>query len=163
MCEHFPDSPYNNQHLLPSPLTAEKASSIEERLGFTLPLSLRALYIEVGNGGFGPGYGLYPLDDDGGAPTAITEYAICTRLDVEDYPGWNWPVGLLPICDWGCAVYSYVYCSNPAGPVYRFDYDGYDADDPSTYFSDMTSHLFSEESPTFQLWIEWWLDGTMRF
>src|SRR5690242_3913384 len=37
----------------------------ERRLGFTLPALLKRLYAEIGNGGFGPGYGLIGLTNGG--------------------------------------------------------------------------------------------------
>ena len=49
-------------HPVVAPGTLEEA---ESRLGFKLPILLRRLYLEVGNGGFGPSYGL--LGISGGA------------------------------------------------------------------------------------------------
>ena len=40
------------------PAKPAEVDAAEAVLGFSLPLFLRALYIEVGNGGYGPGYGL---------------------------------------------------------------------------------------------------------
>jgi hypothetical protein len=47
------------------PLTGEQLEEAEARLGFAVPPSLRSLYESVGNGGFGPSYGLLGLS--GGA------------------------------------------------------------------------------------------------
>jgi hypothetical protein len=56
-----------------------------------LPAGLRQLYLEIGNGGFGPGDGLYSLTDIAG------QYA-----DMTDEPfgpqGQPWPANLLAIC-----------------------------------------------------------------
>src|SRR5258708_27179168 len=38
------------------PATEEQLLATEEALGFPLPPALRALYLQVANGGFGPGY-----------------------------------------------------------------------------------------------------------
>ena len=43
---------------LPAPATPEQLSEAERRLGVELPPLLRRLYLEVANGGFGPGSGL---------------------------------------------------------------------------------------------------------
>jgi hypothetical protein len=43
------------------PVTREAIYDAEQALGFALPELLRRLYEEVGNGGFGPGYGLFGL------------------------------------------------------------------------------------------------------
>lgn len=40
------------------PATDQQIRETEQQLGFPLPLLLRLLYTEVGNGGFGPGYGI---------------------------------------------------------------------------------------------------------
>ncbi|HZS77994.1 MAG TPA: SMI1/KNR4 family protein [Ktedonobacteraceae bacterium] len=40
------------------PATPQQLAAAEKELGFALPATLRALYIELANGGFGPGYGL---------------------------------------------------------------------------------------------------------
>ena len=40
------------------PATEEQLYATEEALGFTLPPLLRACYLQVGNGGFGPGQGV---------------------------------------------------------------------------------------------------------
>jgi len=37
-------------------------ATVESRLGFGLPPLLRELYTQVGNGGFGPGYGILGLE-----------------------------------------------------------------------------------------------------
>jgi hypothetical protein len=44
-----------------TPVTMEELAQAEEQLGFALPALLRRIYLEVGNGGFGPGYGLFAL------------------------------------------------------------------------------------------------------
>src|SRR5690242_9078485 len=46
---------------LPATATAEELNQAENLLGFRLPKLLSRLYSEVGNGGFGPGYGLIGL------------------------------------------------------------------------------------------------------
>ena len=43
------------------PLTESQRRGAESRLGFSLPGSMRELYEQVGNGGYGPAYGLLGL------------------------------------------------------------------------------------------------------
>jgi hypothetical protein len=43
------------------PVAPDSVAEAERILGFRLPELLRRLYIEVGNGGFGPIFGLIPL------------------------------------------------------------------------------------------------------
>jgi hypothetical protein len=60
------DCAINEPRRPPAPISADQLGRVEQLLGFGLPEMLRALYLEVGNGGFGPGYGL--LDLPTGAP-----------------------------------------------------------------------------------------------
>ena len=48
--------------------TAQTVSACEEVLGQPLPPLLRRCYLELGNGGRGPGYGLLPLSEDADDP-----------------------------------------------------------------------------------------------
>lgn len=76
---------------LPPPATAEQLTEVEAALAFELPAELRQLYLQIANGGFGPGDGLYPLDQ------LAAQYA-----DMTDEPfgpqGQPWPANLLAIC-----------------------------------------------------------------
>jgi hypothetical protein len=73
----------------------------EDALGAKLPAFLRALYLEVGNGGFGPGAGLIGVN--GGYPdsegwTLVDRYINLLRH--------RWPVDLIPMNDWGDGAWS---------------------------------------------------------
>jgi hypothetical protein len=86
------------------------------------------MYTEVGNGGFGPGFGLLPLSSAslGGDPPAEAEFELageCARL-VGRYTGdsgGGWPAALVPVFYWGCTVFEFVDCRDPASPVVWFD------------------------------------------
>src|SRR5262245_41797485 len=43
------------------PVRREAVEAAEREFGYPFPALLRRLYLEVGNGGFGPGYGLFRL------------------------------------------------------------------------------------------------------
>lgn len=100
------------------PATADDIAAAEVRLGFELPALFKRLYMEIGNGGFGPGYGLIGL---GGG------YDGCVGVDLESlYGGYRenppggmteWPEKKLPVCTWGCDIYSCLDCSKPKAPV----------------------------------------------
>ena len=84
------------------PAAPEAVEEAEEEIGYPLTPLLRRLYLEVGNGGFGPGYGILGLKDghsDDGGHTAIELYR--ERAPRE---------GLLPVCYWGCGIYSLIDC-----------------------------------------------------
>ncbi len=100
--------------------TREQITRAEDRVGFPLPDALRAVYLEVANGGFGPGYGLVGVDGgathDGG-DTLEDLYEHFSQPDPEG-DDWEWPERALPICCWGCQVYS---CVMPDGSVIDLD------------------------------------------
>jgi len=47
----------------PQPASGIEIAASEGRLGLPLPLALRTFYAQIANGGPGPAYGMYPLDD----------------------------------------------------------------------------------------------------
>ena len=105
------------------PVLPEALVAAEAQLGFRLPESLRRLYAEVGNGGFGPVFGLLPLTiaSLGEAPAeAESELAGDHARLVRRYAG-EWPAGLVPAFYCGCTVFEFVDCRDPAGPVVWFD------------------------------------------
>jgi hypothetical protein len=145
----------NRRKKLPLQTIGASALAADEvQLGFNLPHLLRQIYIEIGNGGFGPGYGLIGMtggepDDTGKtAPEIFLQF----RSAHLDEPSFRWPKSLLPICHWGCAILSCVSCDEKNYPMYIFD--------PNAH-SDVTSweDAFFEEAPTFESWIRAWADG----
>jgi hypothetical protein len=131
------------------PLSETDLNEAERQLGFALPDLLRKIYCEVGDGGFGPGYGFYRLlegTDEFPDETVVQLYTSFRELDPED-PSWSWPEKLLPLLDWGCAIRSCVHCSDPTLPVFRFD--------PNSG----SIAVFSTEGYSFENWLEAWLDG----
>ena len=103
----------------------------EQNLGYPLPEILRTLFTTVANGGFGPGYGVIGiqgghLTDEG--DSSIDLYTIFSEADPED-PNWKWPPGLLPLCHWGCAIYSCVDCSTHDGQIVWFDPNAHELDE----------------------------------
>lgn len=79
------------------------------------PPLLRRLYLEVGNGGFGPGYGLLPIgtEDDtrkNAGETLLGEYRAMMELA-------SWPRGLLLAFDFGCAIWSCIDSTTEHGAI----------------------------------------------
>jgi hypothetical protein len=77
---------------LPAPADVATLEATEARLGFALPRLLRRIYVEIADGGFGPGTGLF------GTARLVSEYE---ELRSEPYlpRGPRWADGLLPIVD----------------------------------------------------------------
>jgi SMI1 / KNR4 family (SUKH-1) len=126
---------------------------VDTELRFELPELLRMIYTKVGNGGFGPGYGLIGVP--GGAiedGKTINEHYQSFRSSDPDDPKWKWPEKLLPICHWGCAIYACVDCSRPEAPVITFDPNCHD-------LNDSWDDCFRQSASSLQEWLTAWLNG----
>jgi len=144
--------------ILYPPVTQNEIDVNEKELGFSMPPLLKQLYLEVGNGGFGPGYGILGLE--GGHTTyngdsCLKLQRILSLPDPED-PFWSWPKGLLPFCDWGCNIYSCVSCTKKDFPIKWFDPNGHN---PNSNWDDS----FIDHLPSFKDWIILWLNGENHF
>ena len=106
-----------------APVDEPSISRAERAVGRALPALLRAVYRHVGNGGFGPGYGLLPLLPERDAfpdESVVGLYQTFLSDDSRDV-SWSWPEQLLPFCDWGCAIRACVDCSTADAAVVTFD------------------------------------------
>ncbi|MGW2332577.1 SMI1/KNR4 family protein [Streptomyces sp. NPDC001685] len=135
---------------LPEPVNAATVARAEAALGFSLPPLLADLYLRIGDGGFGPEYGLLPLLDNppAGEPAAVPQY-LANREAARRNPDWPWPEGVLPISHWGCAMYACVDCRSPEAPVLLFE--------PN---ADAAAHAWYVDAPSLADWLRAWLDGT---
>lgn len=97
------------------PVTDAAIEEAEAILGFKLPALLRLVYSKIGDGGFGPGYGLIGLRNN---PSNLGTLVETHRQVMEGakYLGLKWKIELLPFCDWGCNIFSCVDCSD-SGPT----------------------------------------------
>jgi hypothetical protein len=138
---------------LGAPLTALDVTKSEAALGFEIPKLLLQLYQTVANGGFGPGYGLIGLHggtlDDLGRD-AIQLYQLYSSPDPDD-ADWRWPGGLLPICHWGCAIYSCIECTTDGNPMWTFDPNRHDQ---------AWAQCFIPAKRSLENWLEAWAGGT---
>ena len=133
--------------IVPGPTLNEEAIlSAEEELGFRLPGELRALYLHVANGGFGPGWGILSLNE-------VVEWDHICRAE-DGYPPPNWPDKLIRFCEWGCNFWSGVDCASEQCPIIRFD--------PDKDVIEMADSLIPE-SASLAEWLTSWLDGTLNF
>lgn len=136
----------DHEPLVP-PLSVQQLKSIETRLGMTLPELFRRVYTEVGDGGFGPGYGIYALGeytwnvDEHFHPVRVWE----DSLD-EDDP--NEDVNRLGLgwCDYGCGIREWVSLTEPGNPVRTRDPD-----------KDQIQDLLARPGVPLVTWFENWL------
>ncbi|WP_028805135.1 SMI1/KNR4 family protein [Streptomyces sp. 142MFCol3.1] len=135
---------------LPAPVDRAAVARAEATLGFPLPPLLAALYLRIGDGGFGPSYGLLPLLDGppSGEPAVVPQY-LANRKSARKDPDWPWPEGILPISHWGCGMYACVDCHDPRGPVLLFEPNG-----------DTAEAAWFVDAPDLTTWLRIWLDGT---
>ncbi|MEV4942194.1 SMI1/KNR4 family protein [Streptomyces zaomyceticus] len=130
---------------LPPAATAEEVAAAEEILGFALPPLLARLYRDVANGGWGPDYQLLPLVGTG--RTVLSEYRSERSASAREATPY-WPAGVLPILDWGCAMYAAVDCRSETATVLLFEPNAIEDDGATAWFVD-------EES--LAGWLETWL------
>jgi SMI1 / KNR4 family (SUKH-1) len=137
------------------PASEATLADAERRLGFALPSSLAAVYVHVGNGGFGPGYGLIGLPGGytGGENGSIVELYETRRNPDPSDTNWVWPEAVVPFCEWGCAIYSCVDCR--LGSVQTFDPNALRP-------GEAISRAFARTHPTVAAWFEDWVNG-VRF
>jgi hypothetical protein len=137
------------------PTTPAEVAAVEGRLGFQLPELLRRLYTQIGNGGFGPVFGLIPLSLvslGGHAPAEaefelVGDYARLVRRYASKPCSGGWPVGLAPVFYCGCTVFEFVDCRSPDGPVVWFDEGG----------EELSELLTREPVPSLAARLELWL------
>lgn len=145
------------------PVTEGELVQAEAQLGFVLPAFLRRIYLEVGNGGFGPGYGLLPLNEippNAGHHTdsLVADYKgmrAFSQKDIDEYFAEEeekpslWPERVITLCDWGCNIYSCLDCSSPELPIFRMDSN-------ENFLVE-----WAIEAPSLRQWLERWVDGTL--
>ena len=128
---------------LSGPATPKSLERAERQLGFTLPPTLRQLYVEVADGGFGPGSGLLSIERVAERYLSVQEEAPRNQ---------RWPDRLLPLVD-DNPVLDCLDASNADGPVITWD-----PEDLWERVSDRTwQRSFSETAPSLEAWLERWL------
>ena len=132
----------------PRPPVSEQAlADAEVQLGFTLPPLIRALYNQVADGGYGPGYGVIQLS---GHPYTLVESRL--RMNEETSAEWMWPERFVEFVNWGCHYFSGIDCSQPSCPVFFYDNDRAAGD------ATRADCLFLEAESVAE-WLSAWLDG----
>jgi hypothetical protein len=128
---------------LPAPAEPVALARAEAALGVALPEELRRIYLEVADGGFGPGEGLLTLE------RMVVAYR--DLLDGDELPrGRSWPRGLLPVVaggpGWDCVDAS-------SGRVIAWDPEELSERTSEERFQRSFEELF----PSVQAWLTDWV------
>jgi hypothetical protein len=110
----------------------------ERAIGYALHPFHRRLLTEVGNGGFGPGYGLIGLPGGTMGVDGHSLVALSRLLLDESGPSSSVPVVVL--CDWGCGTWACIDCET--GAVLTIAEDG-----------------LKDSGQTICAWFEDWVSG----
>lgn len=106
-------------------LNDKQVDAANERLAYPVPFALVNLYQEIGNGGFGPYFGLLGLSggwaDDSGRDAVEVYQWLRAPGDDEELGEAELPDYLLPICHQGCGVYVCIDCQTPEAIVFNYD------------------------------------------
>jgi hypothetical protein len=130
---------------VPPPATAEAVERVERLLGGRLPVVLRRAYLEIADGGFGPGAGLLSLAE------AESSY----RSYVAESPGprgSRWPAPVLPLTEREPGHYCVDVSS---GRI--LDWDPEDLRERSS--DAVWQRSFSEVASSAEAWLEDWVDS----
>lgn len=144
------------------PTTLDRVEAAEKELGFALPPLLKRLYIEVGNGGFGPEYGLAGID---GCGTNKASRDIVTLYRQQEGEEWKqrfpqWPDKMLKIGCLGCGMYAAIDCSTPDYNLFLFEPNAYGLKMTDLEKGDLrfANCLFPYRS-SFNEWLYAWAQG----
>jgi hypothetical protein len=130
--------------------TLEQISDAQQKLGFSLPPLLRSIYLEIGNGGYGVGPGIYGIGSFSDS-TDCQDAVAMTRDMANEFCWWK---EYLVIADQGCSMYSCIDCGDSSYPVYRLDGNGY----PETPMDYPTTDYWYLEAVTLEDWFSDYLD-----
>jgi hypothetical protein len=140
------------------PVAAKALQTTERALGFKLPELLRAIYLKVGNGGFGPEYGI--VGTVGGTKldgyTLETCYQNMAKLDSENSV-WRWPKRLLPLANYGCGMWSCVDCEYQKLPMILWDPNNLDSELEGADARLNWGNSFWDQGRSLRIWLEAWL------
>jgi hypothetical protein len=106
------------------PATMAEVDAAEVALGFAIPPLLRRLYTEVGNGGFGPNYGLEGVPTFPPVPGVadiVALYEMYCGEPPPEHPAHVWPCGWVPVISGGCLYMECVDFLRPPHAVALFD------------------------------------------
>jgi hypothetical protein len=132
----------------PPPAQEHAVAAAEAALGFPLPPALRQFYVEVADGGVGPGDGIYGLAE-----------LVAKHREMTDEPvgpqGQPWPAQLIPIqgADW-----ELVAVDRESGRLVFWDLEELDDDDELPPDQPTWAASFVPEADSLEAWLTGWAD-----
>jgi len=115
------------------PATPSEVNAAEVAFGFAIPQFLCRLYMEIGNGGFGPNHGLEGVPTIPPVPGTADIVVLYERYNWEppiEHPVYVWPRGWVPLISGGCLYVECVDFLRPPHAVALFDPDNTDMKRP---------------------------------
>ncbi|MFI0242598.1 hypothetical protein [Streptomyces sp. NPDC016845] len=104
---------------LPEPAPAEAVAEVEAAVGYPMPALLKRTYLEVADGGFGRWSQALSLTDTeyqfSDAPRLVEAYL------TEWLPRPGHPAAVVPLLEWGGAIWSFVDFSTSEGRMWAWD------------------------------------------
>ena len=133
----------------PPPATDQAVEAAESELGFVLPPALRQLYLEVADGGIGPGGGVFSL-------TELVAKHSELAADPVGPQGQPWPAELLPVQgdDW-----DLVCLDRSTGRLVYWDLQELDDDDELPPDQPTWAASFVPEADSLDAWLTSWVAG----
>ncbi len=142
-----------HKYQLNPPAALADVEAFEQQLGCTLPEAYRSFLLQAGNGGAGPFYGLFSLEQMQGwldwpvEPTETPYLQPDVKIDNLCYlqdNDYNWQRGCLPIGSQGDTYFTYLLLAGPhRGRVVYVEYE--------------LSWVFFPREPDFLVWYTRWL------
>ena len=152
-----------HHYRLNPPLGEEEVRAFEERHQIHLPADYRAFMTTLGNGGVGPGYGVFklgevsvgwhngPWEESGYVGCPAKRFPFTAAWKDPDDPRWEAPFdGAIPLSHYGCQTWAWLVVTGPeAGTVW--------CDDRGDYVGVYPEKRGTEDRMSFLSWYRWWL------
>ena len=126
---------------LPRPCSQAEIERAEAALGFALPADLRQLYLEVADGTFGPGGGIYRLKE------LVAKWREMTKEPIGPHRQ-RWPTNLLPIegKGWDLSILD-----RDSGKIIYWDMDELEGGGAGSW-----KRSFKPEADSMEAWLAKW-------